>query len=206
MLTIQSGKTTQVVVEQMYVEELRPTKSKDVTAIVFWSGMAQTGVGWITTPDGRPGWASYFLDHGHTIYIVDVPERGRSAWLPDSSKLINITSEYAEKFWTATNTNKQNWPQASLHTQWPGSGKKGDPIFDQFMMSQVQATNDYPRAEALARQLGRILFEQIGPAILCTHSQGGSHGWAIADLVPDHVKAIIALEPNGTIAFPYDLL
>ena len=24
------------------------------------------------------------------------------------------------------------WPQAKLHTQWPGSGVAGDPIFDQF--------------------------------------------------------------------------
>lgn len=203
LTTHESGATTHNIVEQLYVEELRPLTEKAVMPIVFWSGMGQTGVGWVTTPDGRPGWASYFLQRGHRVYIVDVPERGRSAWLPDSSKLITISSEYVEKFWTATSTNGQAWPQANLHTQWPGTGRRGDSAFDSFMMSQIQATNDYSRAETLARRLGGVLFKQIGPAILCTHSQGGSHGWAIADLAPDLVKAIIAIEPNGTAAFRY---
>lgn len=188
----------------MYVEELRPLKPRNVWPIVFWPGMGQTGVGWVTTPDGRPGWASYFLDHGYTVYIVDVPERGRSAWFPDSGKLITISPEYAERFWTATSGNGEAWPQARLHTQWPGSGRSGDPIFDSFMMSQIQATNDYPRAETSAQRLGAKLFHQIGPAILCAHSQGGSHCWAIADSVPSLVRAIVALEPNGRTGSPKD--
>lgn len=195
-MTIQSS-TAQVMVEQMYVEELRPLSPRNFLPVVFWCGMGQTGTGWVTTPDGRPGWALALLRYGYVVYIVDVPERGRSAWLPDSGKLVTISPEYAEDFWTATSENGQIWPQADLHTQWPGTGRRGDPAFDSFMASQVQASNDYPRTEMLARRLGGLLFEKIGPAILCTHSQGGSHGWAIADFVPDLVKAVVALEPGG---------
>lgn len=184
-------------VEQMYVEELRPLKPTRNFPLVFWHGMGQVGAGFITTPDGRPGWASYFLDEGYIVYVVDTPERGRSAWFPESSKLISNNTEYAETFWTATTENGQLWPQAILHTQWPGRGQLGDPCFDNFMAGQVQSRSDYPNAEKLAKELGGKLFEKVGPAILCTHSQGGGHGWAIADLVPDLVKAIVALEPVG---------
>lgn len=194
---LQSGATTQFMVEQMYVEELRPLNPTRKFPIVFWHGMGQTGIGWVTTPDGRPGWASYFLSQGYTVYIVDSPERGRSPWLPESSKLINTPAEYVEKFWTATKNNGELWPQAVLHTQWPGTGRRGDASFDNFMASQIQSRSDYAHAEALAGKLGQALFERIGPAILCTHSQGGGHGWAIANLVPDMVLAIVALEPVG---------
>jgi hypothetical protein len=27
------------------------------------------------------------------------------------------------------------WPQAHLHTQWPGSGLQGDPTFDNFSLA-----------------------------------------------------------------------
>jgi len=42
------------------------------------------------------------------------------------------------------------------------------------------------------------LLERIGvPAILITHSQGGSFGWQVADARPALVKAIITAEPAG---------
>jgi len=183
--------------EQMYVEELKPATTTQNHPIVFWHGMCQTGASWLTTPDGRPGWASYFLNEGYTVYVVDSPERGRSAHAPGSSKLITISDSYVQNYWTATSSNGNLWPQACLHTQWPGTGKRGDPTFDAFMASQIQSRNDYLAAELLAQRLGADLFRKIGPAILCTHSQGGSHGWLIADAVPHLVKAIIALEPVG---------
>ena len=44
---------------------------------------------------------------------------------------------------------------------------------------------------------GAKLLERIGPAILITHSQGGTHGWLWADARPELVKAIVAIEPSG---------
>lgn len=182
----------------MYVEELKPAGLvKYPSPIIFWPGMCQTGTSWLTTPDGRPGWASYFLSLGYKVYLVDPPERGRSAWEPDSSKLLNMKAEYAEKLWTATKSNAAAWPQASLHTQWPGTGQSGDPAFDNFMAGQIQSNRDYLTTEILSQQAGAELLQKVGPSILCTHSQGGSHGWAIADVASSLVKAIVALEPLG---------
>lgn len=192
-----AGSNGTAMTEQMYVEELKPAGVTQQYPIIFWPGMCQTGVSWLTTPDGRRGWASYFLGQGFIVYLVDPPERGRSAWLPKSSTVITVSSEYAEKFWTATQENGGLWPQAKLLTQWPGIGRRGDPVFDVFMASQVQSRNDYLAAETLAQQLGALLLERVGPAILCTHSQGCSHGWAMADTASDFVRAIVALEPAG---------
>lgn len=44
---------------------------------------------------------------------------------------------------------------------------------------------------------GKVLLDRIGPAILITHSQGGTHGWLWADAQPELVKAIVAIEPSG---------
>jgi pimeloyl-ACP methyl ester carboxylesterase len=89
------------------------------------------------------------------------------------------------------------WPQAKLHTQWPGTGMKGDPVFDQFFASQVP----YVQAPAVTQFLNRdallALLEKIGPAIVMTHSQSGAYGWPVADARPDLVKALIAVEPSG---------
>lgn len=44
---------------------------------------------------------------------------------------------------------------------------------------------------------GSALLKKIGPAVLISHSQGGLIPWAIADVVPDLVKAIVSIEPTG---------
>ena len=41
-------------------------------------GNWQTGTNFTGTPDGREGWAQYFLRHGYAVYVVDQVARGRS--------------------------------------------------------------------------------------------------------------------------------
>ena len=43
---------------------------------------------------------------------------------------------------------------------------------------------------------GASLLDRIGPVILATHSQGGTHGWLWADARPELVKAIVAMKPG----------
>lgn len=47
------------------------------------------------------------------------------------------------------------------------------------------------------RAAGISLLDRIGPVVLITHSQGGTHGWLWADARPDLVKAVVAIEPSG---------
>jgi pimeloyl-ACP methyl ester carboxylesterase len=89
------------------------------------------------------------------------------------------------------------YPQAALHTQWPGTGEPGDPVYDQFYASQVPSMEDIGALETMMREAGAALLDRIGPAVLLTHSQGGPLGWTIADARPRLVRGILAIEPNG---------
>ncbi len=89
------------------------------------------------------------------------------------------------------------WPQAALHTQWPGNGEPDDPATLQLAMSQLPAIADFDKQQPMVRDALIALVDQIGPSILMTHSQGGAFGWPVADARPDKVKAILAIEPNG---------
>lgn len=190
---------TQVMQGQMYVEALTPKRISHPYPLVLIHGGAQTAMNWMTTPDGREGWARWFAAHGWKVYVVDQPARGRSAWQPGVNGLLKSASvSEIEKYFTAPE-DFNLWPQAKLHTQWPGgshSGRAGQPAFDQFYASQVPSLvrNE---SERLMQDAGAALLDRIGPAILVTHSQAGLLGWLIADARPGLVKGIAALEPSG---------
>ena len=67
--------------------------------------------------------------------MIDQPMRGRSAAHPGDGPTRMFTATNEEWQFTAIE-NEARWPQAKLHTQWPGEGpnkgRKGDPIFDAF--------------------------------------------------------------------------
>ena len=48
----------------MYVEVMVPKQIRSPYPIVFIHGAEGSGVAWLQTPDGRPGWAYNFLDMG----------------------------------------------------------------------------------------------------------------------------------------------
>ncbi|KAM0711694.1 hypothetical protein Q7P35_001061 [Cladosporium inversicolor] len=167
---------------QIYVEKLTPLHARHAN--------------WLNTPDNRPGWASYFLTQGYTIYLTDQAQRGRSAWLPGQSQQSLFSAETYSKQFTAPQ-NFPSYPQAVLHTQWPGSGLAGDPVFDALYASQVPVQNNAALQASFNNASYAALLDRIGPAIVVTHSQGGPFGWKLADVRPNLVKALVALEPEG---------
>ena len=182
---------------QMYVEKLEPLQVKQPYPLVLIHGAAQTATNWMMTPDGRKGWAEYFLELGYVVYMVDQPARGRSVWHPDvNGKLRMYTAPQIEQLFTASAT-LGNWPQAKLHTQWPGSGKRGDSTFDAFYATQVESLLSDVETQTLNQAAGAALLDKIGPAILLTHSQSGPLGWVIAEIRPQKVKGIVSIEPSG---------
>ncbi|KAL5327580.1 hypothetical protein ACEPPN_005281 [Leptodophora sp. 'Broadleaf-Isolate-01'] len=189
--------TGHLFMDQMYVEKLSPTAPSQPYPVVLIHGQAQTGTNWLNKPDGNPGWASFFLKKGYEVYIIDQTERGRSAWNPaGGTSMSTYTAEIIESRFTASREYNL-WPQAQLHTQWPGPGLMGDPIFDQYYASTVQFQSNTVAQERKMQAAGSALLKKIGPAVLISHSQGGLMPWVIADVVPDLVKAIVTIEPTG---------
>jgi pimeloyl-ACP methyl ester carboxylesterase len=187
---------------QMFVEKLTPARPRRPYPIVLIHGGGQTATNWMGTPDGREGWAEFLCSQGFVVYMLDQPARGRSAWQEgvDGHLRSAVDAQTIQIMFTAPELYNR-WPQAKLHTQWPGDGpshgQRGDPIFDQFYASQVQFLADNSETQALMQHAGAALLDRIGPAVVLTHSQSGPFGWLIADARPKLVKALIALEPSG---------
>ena len=187
----------QIMTGQMFVQYQVPKARTHQYPVVMWHGGGQTGTNFLGTPDGRPGWAQYFLQRGYAVYVVDQPARARSGYFTEVyGPTRRPNTEAMSKRFTAP-ARAQEYPQAQRHTQWPGTGVAGDPVFDQFFASQVEDIADVGMIEQLNREAGVALLDRIGPAILLTHSQSGPFGWGLADARPQLVKGILAVEPNG---------
>lgn len=74
---------------------------------------------WLNKPDGNRGWASYFLDQGYEVFIVDITSVGRSTSREIPALLPGISIENAQRAFTAPELLKDYY-QARFHTQWPG--------------------------------------------------------------------------------------
>jgi len=182
---------------QIYVEYQIPKKRTQTYPLVIVPGAAQTATNFNGTPDGREGWTQHFLRRGYAVYIVEQPGRGRSSYQPDTDgtqaypQILSVQQRFTapEKF--------NLWPQARLHTQWPGTGMAGDPNFDQFFASQVPFVQKPDVIQALNRDAIAALIDKLGPVILMTHSQSGAYGWEAVDQRPGMVKALIQAEPSA---------
>jgi pimeloyl-ACP methyl ester carboxylesterase len=184
-------------VGQMYAEYFIPQRQTFPYPVVMIHGGSQTGTNFTGTPDGREGWAQYFLRRGHAVYVVDQVARGRSPdWSQSQGPLADADLPRTEQRFVAPRRFGM-WPQAKRHTQWPGSGKPGDRHFDAFYATQFPSLADYGKQQEINRDAGIALLDEIGPAVLLIHSQSGAYAWPIADARPKLVKAIVAVEPNG---------
>lgn len=120
----------------MYVEVWVPKKIRHPYPILFvCGGIGRTGYDLLRTPDGRPGWAYYFIRQGYTIYMIDYPGRGGSAYVPgvDGQLLPPRSAPLMEEAWTGglsassdwskhehllehRNPEGADWPQAKKYT------------------------------------------------------------------------------------------
>jgi len=205
---------------QMYVESWIPAQVKHPYPIVLVHGGGGQGLDWMGTPDGRPGWATFLAQEGYRVYVVDRPGHGRSpfhplthtAFPPTAGPLENISGRFTPPNPTAAS---KPGPFQHFHNQWVGEGTVGSKDLDQFVASQggafvqIQGAPAAPGAPSPAqtqmtalahqawRERGALLLDKIGPAIIMTHSAGGPFGWLVAEIRPNLVKGIIAVEGGG---------
>lgn len=187
--------------DQMYVEKLESSSpiGNASDPIIFIHGQGQTGTNFLNKPDGGISWTSRFLEAGHTVYVIDQTSRGRSAWAPGNGNSLPSTysAERVQQRFTAPERYRL-WPQAKLHTQWPGTGVMGDPVFDAFYSSNVQFLANATYQQRTVQSAGAQLLDMVGtPAWLLGHSQGGLMPLLIADARPRLTKGLILLEPTG---------
>src|SRR6202051_1256191 len=189
----------------MYVEVWVPKKIRHPYPIVFMqAGGGQTNIALLQTPDGRPGWAYDFVNQGYTVYMMDYPGTGRSAYIPgvDGTLTPPRSGPLMEEVWSGVRpaaTPQSSWPQAKKYSQWPSDapdkGKMGDPVFDYFAKTELQSVLNPNGAQIIAGTVVQLL-DMIGqPVILMVNSGVATSGWAVADARPKLIKGILAAEP-----------
>ena len=170
--------------------------------IVYLHGYGQSRMGWMTTPDGRDGWSTLFLQKGHSAFLVDQPGRGEAgaavqmtmdgmldAWAEDSKEY-----KPGDQAWYTHFRIGRVAPERYEGSQFP----EGDEAQDQFFRQMTPNTATFDQlgsAAALGEVMADVMERTGKKSIFMTHSQGGAVGW---DVPVDNIAAIVAIEPGGT--------
>jgi hypothetical protein len=76
-----TGAPNQITIGQMYVQfQIPANKKAKAPPVIMVHGSTHTAACLESTPDGREGWAPYFVRNGISTYVVDQAGRGRSGF------------------------------------------------------------------------------------------------------------------------------
>ena len=176
----------------MYVEWESPEEVRQPYPVVLVHGGGGQGLDYLGTPDGRPGWASFLVEEGFSVYVVDRPGHGRSPYHPDLLGPMSpvVPDEYLLGVFAP--------PEAAAeHTQWPGDHSADGDVDRQWFSSGGPMRGDWSAMHALEQTRLAQLLDRIGPAVVVCHSAGGPAGYLAADARPELVKALVAIETVG---------
>ena len=161
---------------QMYVEHWIPAQVRHPYPVVLIHGGYRQGSDWISTPDGRRGWATMLLEEGYKVYVLDRPGQGRNPYHP----------------WVHGNFDREapTFERAASAV----AGDASDPAIAQFVAAMGQPMANNAITQNVWRTRGALLLDQIGPAILITHGDGATFAWVTAEERRELVKGIVAIE------------
>jgi pimeloyl-ACP methyl ester carboxylesterase len=175
---------------QMYVERWIPTQVRHPYPVVLIHGGYGQGSDWFSTPDGRRGWVSMFLEQGYKVYVVDRPGQGRNPYQPFVHGAFDAQAQTLDSASRAARG-------IAGHTQWPGSDEADDPAIAQLLASMGQPMPNNAQTQSVWRSRGAKLLDDIGPSVLITHGDGAVFAWVVAQDRPEMVKGIIAVEQSA---------
>jgi pimeloyl-ACP methyl ester carboxylesterase len=165
---------------QMYVEHWIPREVRHPYPVVLIHGGYGQGSDWISTPDGRRGWATLLLEQGYKVYVLDRPGQGRNPYHP-----------FVHGYFDA------QAPTFESVARSMGAADTNDPAIAQTVasMGQPMAPNN-PLTQNIWRTRGAKLLDEIGPAILITQGDGSAFARVTAQERPNLVKGIVAIEQS----------
>jgi Alpha/beta hydrolase family len=159
--------------------------------IAFLHGNQQFSKTWQTTPDGREGFQNIFLRRGYPVYLIDQPRRGGAG---KGMLGVEVVPAHQEQTWFDI-FRVGLWPNYFPGVQFP----RDEAALNQYFRQITPNTGPFDLHVSAAAVAA--LFDQIGPGVLVSHSQGGGVGW-FAAIQSSNIRAIAAYEPGSNFPFP----
>jgi pimeloyl-ACP methyl ester carboxylesterase len=187
----------QFMVEQMYTQYFLPKTRKGKYPLLMWHGGGLTGVTYESTPDGRDGWLNFFIRKGWDTYVSDAVERGRSGFASpdvwsDAPIFLNYQDPY-ERF--RIGAGEGSWNADPAKRRLLSGNQFPVDAYDNYMRQSVPRWLSTDKAVTAAYE---ALVDKLCPCVLLVHSQSGQFALRVAEVKPDKIKAIVAIEPAGS--------
>lgn len=152
---------------------------------------------YLTTPDGRDGWAQRFAEAGYEVYVINDPRFDFSHGF-NAPGFESVPTKGARP---ANPDAQQGW-QRDIWRRWGFGPSEGNPYPDSQFPSEEFETfeKNYPHLSSANSSFGQAitaLLEQTGPAILMAHSAGGPKALSAARAHPELVAGLVLIEPTG---------
>jgi pimeloyl-ACP methyl ester carboxylesterase len=168
---------------QMYVERWIPAQVRHPYPIVLIHGGFGQGSDWLTTPDGKRGWASLFLEQGYKVYVLDRPGQGRNPYQPF------VHGGFAAQAPTFETVAKSlNLPISAAQVAQTVAS-----------MGQPMPPNN-AQTQAVWRSRGAMLLDDIGPSIFVTDGDGAVFARVTAEERPALLKGVVTAAPPAGAA------
>ena len=184
-------------VSDALVHYIRPANNRRNVTIIAVPGLNLSSYIYVTTPDGRMGWAQMFADDGYDIYVINdpdfdflkggfsvapftVPTVGAPPYDPSSSQA------WGDNVWTRWgfgDSYDSPYPDTRFPTDY------FDVFADNYPYVGSSSVNYYSAITAL--------LEMTGSAWLMAHSAGGPQAVEAAKLKPELVSGFLMIEPTG---------
>ena len=182
----------------VYVHYRIPVRRQHPWPVIMVHGSGHTGNTFESTPDGREGWATYFVRQGYAVYVIDAAGRGRSGFNGTRVSQAKADGNLAAVPALGNMTHRSAWETFRFgpepYVWWP------DTQFPTGALQQYLAQL-VPNAESTLEGGGAntskglaVLLDRIGPSVILVHSLGATYGRAVLPLRPGKVKALIDVE------------
>jgi len=176
-----------------------PMKGDRHVPVVMVHGCCLSSKTWETTPDGRMGWAEYFVRRDRAVYLADQVSRARSGFDPTSitavrsgaaapAQLPGILSATHQLSWTAFRFGPK-YGEAFPDGQFPVEA--AEELYKQ-MIPDLNSTLP-AEANPTWKQMAALATRLKG-AVLVGHSESGFFPEQAALIDPSGVKGIVSIE------------
>jgi pimeloyl-ACP methyl ester carboxylesterase len=189
-----------ILVGQAYVEYFIPANKKHRHLPIIMTHSARAGINWLTTPDGREGWAHYFVRRGFPAYVVEPPGVGRAGFPVDQFNRVREGLDPPSSQPRLRHGDSSEW---IAFWQGPAPRVPGDGITYGYQMPNDEKSykhwlqySSMPGGPVPGGNQPAFiaLLEKLGPVIWVGWSAGGNLGQTLAVARPELFAAFIGIE------------